>query len=73
MTSHELARQLLELPEDTLIVYNEEGKLIDTLVRSIRILNTNLPESDPMHMKIKELIKMKRLVSTYVVLNPSNN
>jgi len=73
MTSHELARQLLELPEDTLIVYNEEGKSIDTLVRGMRILKTNLPESDPMHRKIQELIKMKRLVSTYVVLNPNTD
>ena len=43
MTSQESARKLLELPEDTLTVHNEEGKSIDTVVSNIRVLKTNLP------------------------------
>jgi len=73
MTSHELAKKLLELPEDTPILYLEKGEVIFTKVNTMAICQSSPSEKNFMYEKIQELISEKKLVANYVILNPSND
>lgn len=65
MNIHEFAKQLLELPEDTTIIYLEEGKSIYTKVEKYGIAKTGGAHLEP---AIQEAIKQS-LPSTFVIMN----
>lgn len=69
MKAHELAKRLLELPEDTIIIY--QGKdLDDTQVQNIAVFK-NATENSINREETLKMIDAGLYPSTYVVLNPN--
>lgn len=70
MTSHELARQLLELPEDTRIIYYEDAKSpFATTVENFISVKSNAADPNPEERAAKG---QASIPSTYLILNPRN-
>lgn len=65
MTAHELAKKLLEMPEDTVVVYLEEGKTIYTKVAKVTSIKTG---GGHLPLAVQKEIS-KRLPSAYAMLN----
>lgn len=65
MTAHELAKKLLEMPEDTIVCYLEEGKLIYTKVNNVIACRTGGSHLEP---KLQDVIR-QHLPSAYAMLN----
>lgn len=66
MNIHEFAKQLLELPEDTVMVYSEKGKEpFTTRVEKFSVCKTGGSHLEP---QLQEAIK-RSLPSTFIFLN----
>lgn len=69
MKAHELAKRLLELPEDTMILYYEEAKMpFATIIDNFISVNTNVQYSNNTKTSLNE--GNRQIPSTYFILNP---
>lgn len=67
MTAHELAKELLKMPPDTIVIYSE-GKTTFTKVEKVEEAKTNGYKMLDLSKEIKDKIA-KIIPSTYAILN----